>query len=256
MFKLIDTHAHLEELENIDQIITAAKSAGIAGIICVGSGFNSNKKVIELSRIYEKLIFPALGLHPWEIHGQSVDELKKVFQQIENNINSICAIGEVGLDYNKHLLKLTSKESQKEILKRLLEIAVKYNKPVSLHSRYAWKDCLDCIIECGVTQAVFHWFTGFSSVLKDILDGGYYISCTPAVEYHEEHRRAVKDTPLKQLLLETDTPVFYGKGEKYQARPADVLRCLKMISELKGISTDIVAEQTTLNAIKLFNLNL
>lgn len=256
MIKLIDTHAHLEELENIDHIIRTAQNAGIVAIICVGSGFASNEKVLELSRIYEKIIFPAMGLHPWEIHGQSEYELNKVFEQIENNIDFVYAVGEIGLDYNKHLLKLTSKEAQKEILKHLLEIAVKHNKPVSLHSRYAWKDCLDCVVECRITRAVFHWFTGFSSVLKDILDRGYYISCTPAVEYHEEHRRAIRDTPLNQLILETDTPVSYGRQDRYNAQPADIIRCLRIVSELKGISAEIVAEQTTLNAIKLFNLNL
>ncbi len=256
MYELIDTHAHLDEVEDIGAVLTEARKAGVKAIVCVGTGLTTNNRTLELGRTYGDILFPALGLHPWEIHGQSADSLNTVYKQIENNIDTICAIGEIGLDYNKHLLKLASKEQQKAVLMRLLEMAARYSKPVSLHSRYAWKDCFECVVRSGVREAVFHWFTGFSSVLYDILDHGFYISCTPAVEYHEEHRRAIKETPLDRLLLETDTPVTYGRESKYRAQPADVYRCLISISELKNIPADIVAQQTTQNAIRLFNLKV
>jgi TatD DNase family protein len=105
-------------------------------------------------------------------------------------------------------------------------------------------------------KAVFHWFTGFSSVLKGIIDGGYFISATPAAEYHEEHRRAVKETPLPRLLLETDCPVTYGRAERYESKPADILRGLKAVSQLKGIAEATIAEQATRNTINFFSLDI
>jgi len=154
------------------------------------------------------------------------------------------------------VLKVASKELQQEVLGRLLNIARKYNKPAIIHSRYAWKDALHLIQEVGMDKAVFHWFTGFSGVLRDIIDGGYFISATPAAEYHEEHRRAVKEAPLTRLLLETDCPVTYGREARYESRPADILRGLKSVSQLKDIDEVTVAEQTTRNAINFFSLNI
>jgi TatD DNase family protein len=92
--------------------------------------------------------------------------------------------------------------------------------------------------------------------LRDIIDSGYYISVTPAVEYHEEHRRAVKETPLAQLLLETDCPVTYARGREgeFKASPADAARSLKGAAALKGLSEAEIAAKTTENARGLFGI--
>ena len=105
-------------------------------------------------------------------------------------------------------------------------------------------------------KAVFHWFTGFSSVLRGIIDGGYFVSATPAAEYHEEHRRAIREAPLQRLLLETDCPVTYGREARYESQPADILRGLEAVSQLKGIAEAKIAEQTTRNAINFFSLDI
>ena len=153
------------------------------------------------------------------------------------------------------MVKVASKELQKEVLNRLLNIAKKYDKPAIIHSRYAWKDALYLIQDIGMDKAVFHWFTGFSSVLRDIISAGYFVSATPATEYHEEHRRAIREAPLQKLLLETDCPVTYGRVARYESRPADVLRNLEAVSQLKGIDKTEIAEQTTRNAITFFSLD-
>ena len=108
--------------------------------------------------------------------------------------------------------------------------------------------------EAGIKKAVFHWFTGFSSVLRDIIEAGYFISATPATEYHGEHRRAIKETPLEKLLLETDCPVTYGRETRYRSEPADILRSLRAVAAIKGIDEISVAEQTTHNATHFFDL--
>ena len=173
---------------------------------------------------------------------------------ISDNEPPVIAIGEVGLDYDKRVVSRTSKELQKEVLHRLLTLSVKYNKPVSLHSRYSWKDCFDMVESTGAKKVVFHWFTGFSSVLKEIINAGYYISCTPAAEYHEEHRRAIKEVPVEKLMLETDSHVTYGRELKFKAYPADVVRSLKAAAALKGIDEENLGQQTTDNAFRFFSI--
>jgi TatD DNase family protein len=112
------------------------------------------------------------------------------------------------------------------------------------------------VAESQLETAVFHWYTGTSSVLRDIVSQGYFISATPAVEYHEEHRRAIKEIPLEKLLLETDSPVVYRRGSEFEceSRPADVKRVLRGVAELKGVSEAEIAEITTGNALKFFRL--
>ena len=256
MHKLIDTHAHLDELKNLDAVLNEAKKAGIIAIVAVGSNYQSNIKTLEISEKHHRFVYPALGLHPWELGNIGTTEINDNLEFIEKNIDSAIAVGEIGLDYDKRVVKAASKELQKDVLGRLLNIAKKYAKPAIIHSRYAWKDALNLIQDVGMDKAVFHWFTGFSSVLKGIIDGGYFISATPAAEYHEEHRRAIKEAPLPSLLLETDCPVTYGRAERHESQPADVLRNLKAVSQLKGIAEATIAEQTTRNAVSFFSLDI
>ena len=252
-YRLIDTHAHLEEIENMEQVITEARSANLIAIVAVGSDYESNRKVLSLARTYEDYVFPALGFHPYNLEGADID-LNLRF--IEDNIDKAVGIGEVGLDYDKRVRARVGKELQMSVFRQVLEIAGNHKKPALVHSRYAWRDALELANEAKLEKAVFHWYTGTSSVLRDIISCGYHISATPAVEYHEEHRRAVKGIPLDRLLLETDSPVAYRRGTEfeYESRPAHVLRVLKGVSALTGMDEAHIAEATTGNALKFFNL--
>jgi TatD DNase family protein len=254
VYQLIDTHVHLEEIENVEQIINDARRANIVAIVAVGSGFASNQIVLSLAETYQGLVYPALGLHPWNLAEEDL-ELSRQF--IEANIDKAVAIGEIGLDYDKRVRARADKDRQKDAFRQVLRIARAHAKPVLVHSRYAWRDALDLVSETQAEKAVFHWYTGTSSVLRDIISRGYFISATPAVEYHEEHRRAVKEAPLERLLLETDSPVVYQRGTafEYKSRPTDVLRSLRGTSRLIGMDEAQLAEQTTANAIKFFGLN-
>jgi TatD DNase family protein len=252
--KIIDTHAHLDELEGLDLAINRAKESGLEAIIAVGSSISSNLKTMAICQQHADFVYPAFGLHPWEMGELNTSQMDETIKLIEENVPTIVAIGEIGLDYDKRVTKKTSKGVQIEILTHLLALAVKYDKPVSIHSRYSWKDCFDTVSRSGVKRAVFHWFTGPDTVLREILDAGYFISCTPAAEYHDEHRRAIKETPLEQLLLETDCPVMYGRENRYRSQPSDIIRSLGAVALLKDINQSAIGQQTTNNAKIIFNI--
>jgi TatD DNase family protein len=253
MLPVIDTHAHLEEMENLEKDLADAKAAGVSAIIAVGSDIASNRKVLQISEQYRGFVFPALGWHPWFMKET---EITTSLDFIRANIDRAVAVGEIGLDYHKRVRASADRDLQQRVLRELLQIAKQHAKTALIHSRYAWRDALDLVIETGMGNAVFHWFTGPSSVLRDIIGHGYYISATPAVAYHEEHRRAVKETPLSQLLLETDCPVVYARGREgeFTAAPADVARSLKGVAALKGMSEAEIAATTTKNAKRLFGI--
>lgn len=253
MYRLIDTHAHLEEIENLEQVLEEARLAGIIAIVAVGSDYESNQRVLQLAEDYKDFVYPALGWHPWNVKESEIDNNLGF---IESHIGRAVAVGEVGLDYHKRVRARADKDLQKQVLKELLRIAAAYEKPAIIHSRYAWRDALDLVEEAQLAKVVFHWYTGTSSVLRDIIKRGYFISATPAVEYHEEHRRAVKEIPLEGMLLETDSPVVYRRGSEfeYESRPADVVRSLRGAAELKGVSEAQIADVTTANALRFFGL--
>jgi TatD DNase family protein len=253
MYTIIDTHAHLEELENLEAAVQKAKEAGLSAIIAMGQDLKTNNRSLEIAAQYPGYVYPALGWHPWNLKK---DEIQTNLDFIKANLSRVVAIGEVGLDYNKRVREVADKDLQKRILREILTIAAENDKPVCLHTRYAWRDAFDLVREAGIKKAVFHWYTGTSSVLRDIIESGYYISVTPAVSYHEEHRRAVKETPVQQLLLETDSPVTYARGREgeFMATPADALRSLRGAAEIKGISEQALAEATTQNARRLFGI--
>ena len=255
MYQLVDTHAHLEEIENLESALEKAREAGVRAIIAVGSGLASNKQVLRIAGLYKDFVYPALGWHPWYIREA---EIERHLEFIRAHIGEAVALGEIGLDYHKKVREGADKDLQKKVLREILKIAKEHDKPALVHSRYAWRDAFDLVNEAGLEKAVFHWYTGTSSVLRAIIGRGYYLSATPAVAYHEEHRRAVKEVPAERLLLETDTPVVYRRGTEFEfkSEPADVLRSLKGAAALRGVGEADLASLTTANALQLFGLKL
>lgn len=251
MYRLIDSHAHLEEMDDLGPAIERASQNGIVAVVAVGSDYESNNRVLEIAAKYPNLVYPALGLHPGRL-DKAVATLERQLQFIEDNVADAVAIGEIGLDYHKRVVALSGKELQKEVLASILTLARRHSKAVIIHSRYAWKDSFALVRDAEVEDAVFHWYTGPTNVLREILGRGYFVSATLAVEYHAEHRRAVKEAPLQSLLLETDSPVFY-RG--HQAEPADISRVLQATAQLKGLPPDTIADKTTENALNLYAIS-
>jgi TatD DNase family protein len=243
--KLIDTHAHMEEINDLDNVIKRAKMNGIIAIIAVGSSIKSNADILSLASKYDGFIYPSIGIHPMEA-GKNIET---AITQIISNINKCVAIGEIGLDYQYNI----DKNKQKEVLRNMLQISKKFGKPVSIHSRKAWNDVFSLVQTIGISKAVFHWYSGPNDVLKKIIDNGYFISATPAVEYSPKHRNAIEMTPVELLLIETDTPVKY-RG--VPSEPSDVVKVLNIVARIKNISIDKLANITTNNACKLFDISI
>jgi len=251
MNRLFDTHAHLDQLDDLDVALEDARSAGVVGIIGVGTDILSNEKTLRIADEHSGFVYPAIGVHPCHLAGRDEVAIDSELRFVADHMDYASAVGELGLDYDTRTLAAVSRETQQRVFAEMLSLAACAHKPVLVHSRYAWTDALRLVCESGVSCAVFHWFTGFTGVLRGIMDAGFYVSATPAAEYHEEHRRAVRSVPLAQLLLETDTPVRYGREERFESRPADVVRSLKAVAVLRGESEDELAISTTRAAERL-----
>lgn len=243
---LIDTHAHLDKIKDIEGALSRAQKVGVRAIVGVGADLVSNEKILTLAGRYPGLIYPALGLHPGRLNS---DDLEANFSLIKRELPQCLALGEIGLDFALE----TPQDHQREIFGRLLEIAVKEKKPILLHARRAWAAVLNLVKTFQVEKAVFHWYSGPAEILKAIFEMGYYISATPAAAYSERHRRAIQATPPDRLLLETDAP------EVYQGRPSepkDLMNTLHAVNDLLSLEPEKIAEQTFGNAQNFFQLNL
>jgi len=243
---LVDTHAHLDEVEGLDGALSRARSQNVCAIMAVGQHPESNDRTLEIGEANRGLVYPAIGIHPHFAEQATSDW----FGNVEAKAANCVAIGEIGLDF------WTQKDGQGRarqvsVYERLLEIAKRLGKPVSVHSRGAWEETVRLARKHDVPKAIFHWFTGPKGVLELIVDAGYAVSASPAVEYSKAHRQAIAEAPLENLVVETDSPVRYRGVE---AEPADVAKAVRCVAEMKGLEPFELAGITTRTARSLLGI--
>lgn len=266
-----DSHCHLDMMvlkeENqllqdehfiaLAPAIDAIRRAGVVGMINIGACLEGSKNSIALARYY-KDVFASIGIHPCDCGDTWRDDIKALelfLQSIEEN--KIVGIGETGLDF---FHKPFDKDRQVAAFKRQIELALQYKLPVIVHSRDASDETLAILQEyskdglCGV----LHCYSHPAYVAEQVLSWGFYIGIGAYITYpkNEELRNIVKNAiPLDRLLLETDAPFlppqqFRGK----QNSPAYIPLFAHMIADLKGISSQVLAQNTIENVQNLFKI--
>lgn len=191
-----------------------------------------------------------MGVHPHEA-GKATRETWPELRSLASQ-PGVVAIGETGLDYYR---RRSSREKQKEALKRQLNLARELRKPVIFHDREAHDDLLAMVEEHGEgLTGVFHCFSGDLAMAEKCLEMGFYISIAGPVTYRGAYRlrELARTLPLERLLLETDSPFLspcQGRNE-----PANVRVVAQKIAEVRGVSWEEVARTTTGNAALLFAL--
>jgi TatD DNase family protein len=236
---MIDTHAHLDGVEDPRAALSEAWQAGVEAVAAVAMDAESGRLALQLAA-EDKRVWPCLGLHPWRV---SKDTWQDEVAFVARHIQQAAALGEVGLDYKKKI----KKQTQQAALGAQLEIAAERGLTALVHCRYSERRVLHMLREAGV-RAVFHWFAA-PDLLPQVLEAGHFISATPSVASSPPHRAAVKACPLERLILETDTPVPHG-GKPTQ--PARVTETCRLVAELKGLSSGDVAHITNNNAKLLY----
>lgn len=250
MRRLIDSHTHIEGFESVSLLREECMGSGVDGVICVGGDIESSKTALSVAESFPGFYFPAIGVHPSNILKTDINE---AVSYMADNIERCVALGEVGLDYAYDFAKPKDVRARmRDYLEALLELASDYMKPVSVHSRSAYRDTLDLVADAGV-EGVFHWFDGPIHTLKRVLDAGYYVSAAPSVEYSGGARDVLLEAPLERILVETDSPVYLRSFDRTSS-PVDVVRVVEALAELKGYEFSEVARVTTRNAESLFKL--
>jgi len=256
---IIDTHAHLDHIESLDQALNNAAKEGVDGIITVSIDAASCRKNLEIKRRTQApKIYLAMGMHPSDADLKSLDTC---VQLIREQRDELTAIGEIGLAfwYKWARKDQEKKDEQRAVFRTLLELAGELDLPAIIHTRGTWRECFETVKETGIRRVEFHWYSGPLDVLKDILDNGYYVSASPSLAYSPQSREAISYAPIGRTMIETDSPVFYrtkgnGQEEGFQAEPKDVIKTLKAYCSLKNIKEAEAVDIFNRNAREFFRL--
>ena len=253
--RFVDTHIHISSNEYanyLNDVINEAIMKKVVCIIAVSEDYDSGIKTLEISKKYS-IIHPALGLHPWVvIYNKDVIDI--TIKLIMDNIKSIVAFGEVGIDlkYDGSRSKL---KDMMELLKLFADLSIEYNKPLNVHSRYAVKYVLDILEEKEVQKVQLHWFAGSISELRRAIKLGYYISFTPCIIYSKHIQKLAYETPIEYILTETDGPIKYRTFSGL-TKPTHVIDVVRKLSEIKNISIDNLADRIIENFKILYDISI
>jgi TatD DNase family protein len=146
-----------------------------------------------------KYIRLALGLHPLR-----ATEHAKEYSKFKQYLDMTSYIGEVGLDFSRE--GFSTKEIQIKSFEFVLDCVKSKNKILSLHSRRAEKETLEMLTEKGVENAIFHWYSGSLSVLRDIVNAGFFFSINSAMIQSDNGKKIIENIPKELILTETDFP--------------------------------------------------
>ena len=246
---LYDVHCHLDSAQfesDYDKVIKRAEQAGVKIIISNGTDPLSNRKVLELAKKYP-IVKAALGFYPVDALQFDVD---KEIEFIKSQKDNIIAIGEVGIDY--HWVKdPAEQEKERENFRKALALAKELDKPIIVHSRSAEKDTLDLIEESGYQRVNLHCFAGNKKLIQRAFDMGLYISIPPNVVRSDHFARIAKTGPLKQLLLETDSP-YLAPEKEGRNEPKNVVLAVEKMAELRGMDPVEIRNLLFMNFQRLF----
>ncbi len=248
---LIDTHSHIDmpDFEDLDEIISNAKTAGVEKIIIPSVDINSFEKVLEISHRYEG-VFCALGIHPSEAKEAKDEDFEEIIKLAADK--KIVAIGECGLD---HYWDKSFVEEQKKVFAKQIEIAIALKKPLIVHDREAHHDTFEMLKDVKDIPVIMHCFSGSWEFAKECIKKGFYIALGGVVTFKNAKKvhEIAKNIPLEHLLLETDAPYltpepFRGKRNE----PAYVKLAAEKIAQIRGCSIEEIAQATTKNANEVF----
>lgn len=256
---LVDSHCHLNRIDlteydnQLDKVINTAMANDVQHFLSVCVELDEYPELCKLADNYSNVSI-SVGIHP---NNEVTAEFtaSDIIQRALKHPACI-AIGETGLDY----YRVESKDEQvqqRNLFREHIRAAIATSKPLIIHTRQAAEDTLIVMQEENAAQAggVMHCFSEDLTIAQRAIDMNFYISLSGIVTFKNARalHEVAKKIPLDRLLIETDSPYlapvpFRGK----QNHPALVKYVALALSELRQISYEEIAEQTTNNFKRCF----
>lgn len=263
---LIDTHSHIyaEEFDNDrNEAIARAEAAGVGLILlpAIDNESYDRQETLALSR--PDLFRQMMGLHPTSVDADYKAALELAHKKLVANPSEYIAIGEVGLDF---YWDTTFRQQQTEALNQQIQWAEELHKPLVLHLRSgkdgstdtdAYAEIFRLLERCRYGgKGIMHCFSGTLKDAQRAVEMGFLIGIGGVVTYKKSALPdIVRVLPLESIVLETDSPYLAPvphRGQRNESAYVSIVA--QKVAEIKGISFDEVADATTDNARRLFNL--
>ena len=251
---IFDTHAHYDDKKfdaDRKEVLSAMPASGVSLILDPGCDGGSSRAACALAKEFP-FVYAAVGWHPeeWQSwNGESMALLRSLCAQPK-----VVAIGEIGLDY---YWDTEHKALQREMFERQLSLAIERGLPVIVHDREAHGDCLETVMNYPEARGVFHCFSGSVEMARELLRRGWYLGFDGPITYKNAVKAldVIAACPADRMLLETDSPYLApvpNRGKRNDSRNLPYIAA--RIAEIKGMTTDQVAEVTLKNGKQLFGI--
>jgi TatD DNase family protein len=257
--KLVDAHVHLSDKGYegaIGMVIEDAKAANAVALVTNAMDYESSIEALKIRESHPHLVYVALGIHPWNVKFLKLGELEQVTALIEaeHKKGTVVAIGEIGLDCNYE----ATWEEQLLVFDKMLRLAEKLELPVIIHSRGTTEFIVDMLPSYNQKRVLLHWFSHPTTALQKAIQHNYYITEGPPVVYSNGIREVVANTPLTNLMTETDGPVPFRKApfNGQLTRPSFIREVVYAIAGIKKVPPEEVADQIIKNFEAFFNLKV
>ncbi|XP_074803223.1 putative deoxyribonuclease tatdn3-A [Natator depressus] len=256
----IDCHCHLtseEFRQDINDVIEKSRKAGVRAFVSVTEQQSEFEEVIDLAERYPESVMACFGIHPIQSSADghrsvTVQDLEPALPFFEKHKDKLVAIGEIGLDFTPWFVSTSQqREEQQKVFALQLDIAKQLDLPVNVHSRSAGRQTIAFLKEQGIWNALLHNFAGRPSVALEGVQAGFCFSFPPAVTRNDQRAKLIRQIPLENICLETDSPSLGPKKEE-RNEPEKIRIACQYIAAVKGVSVETVCEVTTCNALKLF----
>ena len=246
---MIDTHAHLDALEDARAAVARAHEAGVTRVITIGTGIESGRAALVIAEEHDG-VYAALGIDPHQAGGDEAGRAAELRELLDHP--KAVAVGEAGLDYH---YGAETKDEQRRLFELQLALAEELRLPVVIHTREA-NDDTAAILGGHDGTVIMHCFSE-PGLLAAGLERRWYFSFAGNVTYPRAAplREAAAEVPADRILAETDSP--YLAPQPLRGRPnepAHVVHIVAALAAARGEDADELAAQIDTNATAAFSL--
>jgi len=258
--KIFDTHAHYDDerySEDLDELIKDNYENGVQKIVNASYDLESSIKSKILADRYENMYF-TVGIHPEGVRESIDDDINELDNIIKENIDNkkLVAVGEIGLDY---YYTKENKDIQKEYFVRQLDLAIKYNLPIIIHSRDASEDMYHILNDKKYEniKLVFHCFQPSDEIARLAIKRKYMIGLGGNITFKRSQHSLdiIKSIPVEQMIVETDAPYMYQvhvRGTRNESK--NIKYVIEKLAEIKEIELEKLSKILYENSINFFDI--
>jgi TatD DNase family protein len=252
---LIDSHCHLDFPDfahELDAVVTRARIAGVDRMVTISTRVRQQSALLAITQRFPD-VYCSIGTHPHHAHEEADIGVRELVAC--SRAEKVVAIGEAGLDYH---YDNSPREAQERTFRSHIGAARETGLPLVIHSREADDDTAQILEEemgKGAFAAVLHCFTGGRDLARRAVALGHFISFTGILTFKnsEDLRAIAAELPEDRILVETDAPYLApGKYRGKRNEPAFVVETAKVLADVRGVSLDAIATQSTANFYRLF----